>query len=69
MALESLAMDTGESDVEDYFRNNIFVKPAPLDSLKPIDKNPLGDKLSQILDRSSKLALQYLICFMGVTVS
>jgi hypothetical protein len=42
MGLENLEIGTGESDVEDYFRNNIFAKPAPLDSLKRIDKNPMS---------------------------
>lgn len=41
MGLENLEMGTGEPDVEDYFRGKIFVKPAPQDSLKRIDKIPM----------------------------
>lgn len=42
MGLENLEMGTVESDVEDYFRNKIFAKPAAQDSLKRIDKIPMA---------------------------
>lgn len=53
MGLENLEMGTGESDVEDYFRDKIFAKPAPLDSLKRIDKNPMAKLV--VPDVGSKL--------------
>ena len=45
MGLENLEMGVGETDVEDYFRGKIFAKPAPLDSLKRIDKNPMAKQV------------------------
>jgi hypothetical protein len=53
MGLENLEMGTGEADVEDYFRGKIFPKPAPLDILKRIDRNPMAKKV--VLDVGSKL--------------
>ena len=53
MGLENLEMGTGEPDVEDYFRGKIFAKPAPQDSLKRIDKNPMAKQV--VPDVGSKL--------------
>lgn len=42
MSLENLEMGTGESDVGEYFKNKMFPKPDPLDSLKRVDTNPMA---------------------------
>ncbi|OXV10132.1 hypothetical protein Egran_02105 [Elaphomyces granulatus] len=42
LGLENLEMGTGEPEVEDYFRDNVFPKLGPLDALKRIDKAPMA---------------------------
>ena len=51
--LENLEIGTRETDMEDYFRGKVFLKPASLDSLKRIDKNPIAKQL--VSDVRSKL--------------
>ncbi|KAF7876396.1 hypothetical protein EAF04_001488 [Stromatinia cepivora] len=51
--LENLEMGTGAADVEDYFKNKIFPKPASLDILKRIDRTPMAKKI--VPDIGSKL--------------
>ena len=40
--LNELWMGTGEPEVEDYFRDRIFPKPGPSDSLKRSDRQPMA---------------------------
>ena len=45
MGLESLEVGVGETNVEDYFRGKIFAEPAPLASLRPINKNTMAKQV------------------------
>lgn len=40
--LNKLWMGTGEPEVEGYFRDNIFLKPAASDSLKRAERQPMA---------------------------
>ena len=53
LGLEGLEMGTGESEVEDYFKGKVFIKPAPLDSLRRIDKSLMARQV--VPDVRSKL--------------
>ncbi|KAL6410085.1 hypothetical protein AUP68_06495 [Ilyonectria robusta] len=40
--LDELWLGTGEPEVEDYFRDKLFPKPGPADSLKRSDRQPMA---------------------------
>jgi len=54
--LERLEMGTGESDVEEYFRANVFPNPKLSDSLQCTNRNPMAKQV--VPDVGSELKLK-----------
>ena len=57
--LEALEMGTGEPEVEDYFRANVFTKPSPTDVIKRIEKAPMVKRVVPDLGSEFKLSTPF----------